>query len=146
MRAPFLTPAWVSKEKQKRIEVKLFYTPQDKAEMLFDALRMRTLPAFSQQDNQAYADIFQKLAWLQEYCRVQRIPQLRIETPDGDSVFDLTELIGASKKCFACSSAGSFVACARCSIACWCSEGCLRESYGDHMCAEGAAMKDFFSL
>lgn len=142
---PLLSPASVS---GGRCRVSLFRCPPHLLEPVLEGLASRSPPPPEQQAG----GLFLQLAWLQEWCRMNRIPILELSVADspqtGPIEFQLQALIATPKKCFVCGSTQFFVACARCSVACWCSENCLQAGYSIHhdCCSKGSQIRDFFGL
>ena len=119
--------------------------------MLIDALVERSAAPLGSKPDKALLETFARLAWLQEWCRMNRVSVLEL-VPDASGAttveLQLESLINVRKECFVCQSPQFFVACARCAVACWCSEKCLRAGYDEHQpyCFKASQCRDFFGL
>merc|ERR1711991_45644 len=111
-------------------------------ELLLDCLMDRDVEPLKAHGDPALQDAFAKLAWLQEWCRMHRVSVLELQPDQGSGAVELQlqDLIETPKACFVCESERFFVACARCCVACWCSEKCVRSGYAEHqpLCIRGS--------
>ncbi len=101
--------------------------------LLVRCMQERTVIPLSEQKREV-VETFQKLAWLQEWCRLARVQKLQIVRANGGKGIELLleDLIETPKQCSLCSRPEQFVTCAKCGVATWCSERCVRKHYEEH--------------
>jgi hypothetical protein len=159
------TPAWVEMLERDKHTIRVAVhmpTPQlfDEVVKLLTSRDRKKVGKFKRRYNLLAKDVllaFQKLAYIQEYCRFASIPQLQLWHPSSSSSYclDLRQLILAPKACCRpkterstlCPRSG-VVSCARCLVAIWCSESCLLASYDIHQqsCDIGYSFRQEFDL
>ncbi len=132
--------------------VKLFHCPRAKFEVLVGCLVDRSVEPLLREQDEAMVAAFQKLAWLEEWCRGMRVPRLELACGNGADTMELNlrALIDTPKQCNRCGAEERFVNCARCCVASWCSEKCIKGQYEAHQqsasCIWGQRFREFFGL
>jgi hypothetical protein len=130
--------------------VKLFHCSKAQFELLVGCLVDRSVEPLLQGQDEALVAAFQKLAWLQEWCRGMRVPRLELASGADTVELNLRALVDTPKQCNRCGAEERFVNCARCCVASWCSEKCIKGQYEAHQqsasCVWGQRFREFFGL
>lgn len=130
----------------------LFHCRKLAFEALVAALIDRSVETVLRAEDAAVVSAFQKVAWLEEWCRATRLPRFELSASSGGEVVELNlrALIDTPKQCGRCGREEQFVFCARCCVASWCSEKCLKQHYEVHQqsasCVWGQRCREFFGL